>query len=151
MVEHGVPEWAFAREGVAVELFEDKGLGGFDHCVSGVAGEVGAEVADEGPAGPGAPASLVTAGLSEAAGVVLEVNAGIADEDVGRGVGEEPGHGGVGHGPFGEDGVLGGEVGPHGAVEAEDGAGGEAALPELVAVGEGGEVEGGVAGFAVGI
>jgi hypothetical protein len=41
------------------------------------------------------------------------------------------------------------DVGPHGAVEAEHGAGGEASLPKVVAVFEAAQVKGPVARLAV--
>ena len=150
--EGSAPEGGFAGVAVALELRGDLIEGGLDHAVAGIAGEVGADGAGEGPAGPGAPAAGFAAGFVHAAGVVLEVHAGVAEEDAVGGVADDPGQRGVGERPRLEHGLGAVEFGAEGAVEAEEGAGGRAALPEGLAVLEARKVEGGVArGGAVGV
>ena len=64
-------------------LFELSGYlfsGGFLDWVSGVVWKFGACLASEGPAGPRTPFALLFSGFAEAVGVVLEVDAGVAEE-----------------------------------------------------------------------
>src|SRR5690606_38154319 len=114
-------------------------------------GPFGTQAAGEGPAGPGAPFTLVAARFAEAVGVVLKVNARIADEDRARRVRHEPRHGGVGQGPGLQHGFVAAQVGAHRAVEAEQCAGGQGALPKGMTVGERGEVKPLVLGRAHGV
>ena len=69
----------------------------------------------------------------------------VADKMVRVVMEENPCDGVVGDGPRGEDGVGGGEVAAHGAIDEEEGASGEPFEPEGLGVGQGGEVEFGAA------
>lgn len=133
--------------GVA-ELVEGGGdfvEGGFFDAVFGVAREIGSGLAGDGPAGPGAPFALLASRFAEAVGVVLEVDARVSEEDVGRGVAEDVEERGVGEWVLFKDVFESGEVGAPGAIEAKDSAGGESVSPEVLGVLEAGEVERGSA------
>ena len=75
-----MPEFGFVWVAVLIELCGDLIDGGFFDVVLGVAGKFRAGFAGWGPTGPGAPFTLLEPGLSESVGVMLEVNAWIADE-----------------------------------------------------------------------
>ncbi len=90
--------------------------------------------AGEDPAGPGAGAAGLGARAGEAAGVVLKMHSGIADERGGRGVAQQPDESGVGRRPVAQHRLAAAQIGPERAVEAKDGTRGEAALPERVGV-----------------
>lgn len=78
---------------------EDFGLRWFDYRMEGIAWEFRANDTRQLPAGPRAPAALVTAGFVHAIRQVLEMDTGIADENIRRRVAQEPAHPGIGQGP----------------------------------------------------
>lgn len=135
----------------AGEVGADFLFGGFVEGFAGelffVGGHVGHDEAGEAPAGPCAPCAEFGAGAAHAGGEVLPVPSGVADELVAAVVLQEPDDGGVGQGM----GLMAGEFAAEGAVEEEEGAGGEALEPEALGVVEGGVVEGGAALLAVGV
>ena len=129
-----LPKCCLAGPAIGAELGRDDGRRGLGDGVFRVAGQVRKDGAGERPAGPGAPASGGGARAGEAVGVVLEVDARVADEGGGRGMAQQPDERGVGWQPVAQHGLVTAQVGPEGAVEAQDGTGGEAALPERVGV-----------------
>ncbi len=143
--EGGVPEGGFAGKAELVEGGGGFGEGGFEDGVAGVAGPIRMGEAGELPGSPGTGALLGGTRAAEAGGEVLVVDAGVADEGGGAGVGHDPVEGVVGQRPIFEGGGGGGHIGEEGAVHGEEGAGGEAALPEVLAIGEGAEVKIGAA------
>ena len=78
------------------------------------------------------------------------MHAGIADEQFRGHVAHEPAHCGVGQRPVAEFGFGAAQIGTESAVEAKNRAGGESALPQVLAVGQGREIENSVAFSAVG-
>jgi len=109
--------------------------------VLGVAGPSGIGQTSQLPGGPGAGAALGGTRPLDASGEVLVVDAGVADQRFRSRVGHYPAEGTVGRGPGTEDRVAGRKVGQQGAVDGQQCAGGEAALPEVLPVSEGAEVE----------
>ena len=140
-----MPEGGFAGKTELGEGGGDFAGRGFGDGMAGVSGPFGMGEAGELPGAPGASALLFGAGAGEAAGEVLVVDAGVADEGGGVGVGHDPVEGAVGQRPVPERRSRGGKVGEEGAVHGEEGAGGEAALPEVLAVSQGAEVKIGAA------
>lgn len=107
----------------------------------GIGWKVGASLAGDCPAGPGSPFALLAAGLAEAVGVVLEVDARVADEGVAWCVFYYIEERQVGERVLGEDGFVAMQVGSPCSIEAENGSGGEMFAPELLGVLEAGQVE----------
>lgn len=141
MLQHGRPESGFTAVAMALEGGVNLGVRGLDHDVLRVGGKFRAGDSRERPAGPGAPAALVAAGLIHAIGVVLEVHTGIAKEKIGGRGSDEPRHRSVGQRMSLDNRLVATEVGAERTIEAEESTGGEAALPEGVAVLETGKVE----------
>lgn len=120
-----------------------------DDAVLGVARPIRAHRACDGPTGPRAPAPLFAARFIHAIREVLKMHAGITDKNVGRHLLQEPAHRSVGQRPVAQLRFVAAQVGTERAVEAKNRARGEPALPEILAVGEGGEIENSVAFSAV--
>lgn len=114
----------------------------FDHRVFRIRRPVGTHRAHDRPAGPGAPLPLVPPRGVHAVGVVLEMDAGVANEQVRGGVLQDPGERGIRHGPGGEHGFVSRQFGPHGPVQAKEGPGGETARPQRLTVLEAAKIEG---------
>lgn len=148
--EYFEPQIGFAWNTVAGEAFGDFALSGFADVVLWVRGKLRPHQARDLPASPDAPTTLIAPGLVHAVRQVLEMHAGIADKNVGRRVAQKPSHGSVGQGPFRQDWLVAPQIGAERAIERKNRPGCEAALPEAVRVGERGQVEVGVARFAVG-
>jgi len=73
-------------------------VGGLPDLVAGVLREFGAVAIAEGPAGPGAPAAPLPAGLVHAVGIVLKMHPWVAEEAAASVLGENPHEGAIGHG-----------------------------------------------------
>ena len=136
-----LPPGGFAGETVGGEFLRDQLARGFGDVVFGVGGKFGPDDAGDAPAGPGAPAALLATRLADPVGKVLEMHPGIADEDLWRCVSQKPRHSFVGQGPRLQHRFIAPEIGQEGAIEFQNGAGRKAALPEVVRVGEGGEIK----------
>src|SRR5207237_1152701 len=95
----------------------------------------------ESPTSPGAPAPLVASRLVHAIGVVLKMHAGIAEEYITRRARDQPRHGAVGQRMFAQDGFITLEIGAERAIQTEERARRQAALPECVAVLEAREIK----------
>ena len=121
---HVSPEGGFSGVAVVLEGFGDLIESGFYDVVLRISGPGGVGFFGEGPTGPGSGFALLAAGFFEAICVVLEMDARIADEHVSRCVTHEPHHRGVGQGEFVENGFFACEVGAHGTIQTEEGAGG---------------------------
>jgi len=146
-----LPEGGFAGKAEFCEGGGDFAGSGFGDGVAGVAGPFGVSETGELPGGPGAGAFYMGAGAGEAVGEVLIVDARVANEGGRVGVGHDPAEGVVGQRPALKRWGGGGNVGEEGAVHGKEGAGGEAALPEVLAVGEGAEIKIGAAVGAVAV
>lgn len=113
------------------------GFGGrrFGDGVFFVAGQMRQRGAGQCPAGPSAGAAGGGLRAGEAAGVVLKMYPWVADERRGCGMAQQPHERGVGWRPVAQHRLVTTQIGrPECAVEAEDGAGGKAALPEGMGV-----------------
>ncbi len=99
-----------------------------------VTGQMGQDGTGERPAGPGAGAAGFGPRTGEAASVMLEMHPWVADEPGGGGVAQQPHERGIGWRPLAQHRFVAAQLGPERAVEAEDGAGGKAALPKGVSV-----------------
>lgn len=128
------PELGFAGMPVGAETVENRLERRLGDAVAWVGGEFGPQRAGEGPAGPGTPRALVAPRGVHAVGVVLEMDAGIAEKNVRRRVAQQPDHCAVRQRPGVEHGLVAIQFRAKRSVEAEHRAGGEAALPEGVRV-----------------
>ncbi len=90
--------------------------------------------AHERPTGPRAPAALVAARLVHPVGIVLKMHARISDKYVRGRLSHEPFHGRKRQRPLAQHRFVAPEIGPERAIEAEERARGQAALPEGVTI-----------------
>jgi len=91
---------------VGLEGFGDLIESGLHDVVLGIAGPCGVSFFGQSPAGPGASFALLEAGFLEAIGVVLKMDAWIANKHVLGRMGHEPMHSRIGEGEFDEHGLI---------------------------------------------
>lgn len=109
--------------------------------VARIAGQIWPDRSNEGPAGPGARPALVAARLIHAPRVVLEVHAWIAKKHLRRRMRDEPRGRRVGQRAGAEHRLVAPQIGAQRAVETKEGARGETALPQGVAIFEAREIK----------
>ncbi len=136
-----MPEIGFAGVSMGVQFLGDFLQGGLCHVVVGVAGEVRASLAGDGPTGPGAPFSLFETRLSESVRIVLEVDARITEKNAWGRVLEDVDECLVGKRPGFENGLISGQIGSPGPIETENRPGRKFFSPEDLAVFQAGFVE----------
>ena len=82
------PEFRLARVTMTAQGRINRIEGGLHHLMLRIVGQIGTHHARESPAGPGPPATLFTARLVHAVGVVLKMNPRIPEKNIaGCGVG----------------------------------------------------------------
>lgn len=138
---HGEPSVRLTRMTMLQERREDFLPGGFDDLVGGIGAELRTDHAREEPTGPGAPATLVAPWLVHAIRQVLKMYARIPNEDVVWHMAQEPAHRRVRQGPGLQLRFVTPQVGAEAAVEFQHRPGNQSALPQILAVSEGGEIE----------
>ncbi len=89
------------------------------------------------PAGPGAPGSQLAAGLDHAGREMLKMPSRIPDELLLRPLLHDPAHRPIGQRPFAEDRLIAGKIGGKGAVQEQDGLGGQAPKPDRLSTCQG--------------
>lgn len=110
--------------------------------MAGIAAEVGTNRPDELPAGPGTPLADFTSRTFDPVGQVLVVNAGIAQIEIIRGPGDDPGDRRVGQRPALNDGIFSGDSREQGTIDRKEAAGRCGVQPEMLSVFEATQVEG---------
>lgn len=116
-------------------------LSWFDDAVFGIVGKLWSYDAGQLPAGPRAPAALFAPWFIHPVGQVLEMHPRIPNKNVRRRVPQKPAHGGIGQGPLLQHWFGSLQVCPETTVQLEHRSRHQPALPEILSVGECGEIK----------
>jgi len=132
--DDALPKFRFAGDAMHRQLRENFLRCRFAHVVFGIGRELRAHETGDLPASPSAPASLFAPGFIHSVREVLEVDPGVADENVGWGMMEKPSHRRVGQRPLPKHRFASGEIRTERSIQLKDCPRGETSLPQTLRV-----------------